>query len=556
MRQGFFCHNPFIKIVLASVFAIFAATTTYAYERECGTIKLFESLINKRKQPSYQAQTYIQKDADEDLEKCRTEDFYDSVYTIETPHFQINYVLTGPHATTKEFADSTAAIMEAAWNFYINKHKMHKPKGPSITHHYQQKVKSGLYPIEIIELNQIRNNLLGGCGENFGLTYPSDDNGTSQIFMENDFNVTCDYTSNQDTIFVHGDTCTYSKPSHAIRNISHDFEYSTEWVKGLRVTAFHEFYHAIQLTYISYYINATFWFEASATGFEEITNPDIDDYFRYIPSLHESMGTPLSSKFKNYGASTLLIYLYKKVSSSLDKSIWENYSKNPNKNFEYQIQNALKELKLDADSIFHDYSIRLSFSGNRTSAIPETYWINDDQSQWANARFRTNQEMKPDLKSLAYEFYRIPYKTTSPNLMDYVGKASVVIYRDGEATIYNIKNTQTLDSLSSILISSDSSTWIFSRFGDSENIPIVNNDAAPHAFPVPWKRGALCFAPLPKDKKFIEIRNRRGDLVSQEEYEGTTFCMDEDKVKSMMAPGIYRFRVGNKGKTTSFIIVY
>jgi hypothetical protein len=98
--------------------------------------------------------------------------------------------------------------------------------------------------------------------------------------------------------------------------------------------------------------------------------------------------------------------------------------------------------------------------------------------------------------------------------------------------------------------------WIFSRFGKSESIPITNNTAAPHAFPVPWREGSLCFAPLPRDKKFIEIRNRRGDLVSQEKYDGTSFCLQEDQVKSMMAPGIYRFRVGNKGKTTSFMVIY
>ena len=84
----------------------------------------------------------------------------------------------------------------------------------------------------------------------------------------------------------------------------------------------------------------------------------------------------------------------------------------------------------------------------------------------------------------------------------------------------------------------------------------MNKDIAPHAYPVPWRGGPLCFAPLPRDKNFIELRTRRGDLIAQEKYEGTSFCLQEDQVKAKMAPGIYRFRVGNKDKTTSFMVVY
>ena len=529
------------------------ASFAHAYEGSCGTMQLFEDLIKERKHsgisPSYKVSISNKTG------KCSTQDYYDSVYTIETSHFQVMYVLTGPHATTKAFADSTAAILEEAWNFYINKLKMRTPKGPRTSYHFQQKIKDDLYPVEIIDINQ---SLISGnkCAENFGITYPFDDNGTSFIFMENDFYSTCPNKNNQDTIFVHGDTCVYTTPTNPLRNKTYDFLYSEEWVKGLRVTIFHEFYHAIQLSYISYLINESFWFEASAAGFEEITNPDIDDYFRYLPSFFERAGKPISETFQNYGASTLFLYLYHKISNKLDKSIWESYSKNPSKNFEYQLETALKELKLDADSVFHDYAVRLSFSGQRSSALNKKDWINDDQSQWTSAKFNIDNSTKPNIESLAFEFYHNNKGFSEPDLTDFIGKATVITYHDGKVSIHKIQNNKTLDSLAVILASSDSSTWIFSRLGQSESIPITNNTAAPHAFPVPWRHGPLCFAPLPHDKKFIEIRNRRGDLVSQEKYEGTTYCLQEDKVKSMMAPGVYRFRVGNKGKTTNFIIVH
>ena len=563
MRQEHLrCFSPLQLIILVALCFFVAATYTHAYGGECGTMHALE-FIKKQKQLKDKGQASVKHEPqyEESKEKCKVEDFYDTVHTIETPHFQVMYVLTGPHATTKPFADSTAAILESAWNFYINQHKMHQPKGKSISYHFQQAVKQGLYPVEIVDINQIRaaDTLFGdsGCDKNFAITMPFGN--TSEIFMENDFYWTCSRYNYNDTIFVHGDTCTYPKTKNPLPNLSYNFSYADEWAKGLRVTIFHEFYHALQLTYLDLNVNFSFWFEASATGFEEITNPEIDDYIRYIPELFGNMGYPLSEDTSNYGASTLFLYLYLHVSKDLDRLIWESYYANPTKDFEYQLESALKNFKYDADSIFHDYATRLSFAGERTKTINKKNWIIEDQPKWPEAPFFNQDSINPNIKSLAFEFYNIPQNYTTPYTVDFtnfIGKASIVVYNDGKASVYKITSNRTLDSLTTTLAASDSSIWIFTRLGKSENIPISNSNSAPHAFPVPWRNGPLCFAPLPKDKEFIEIRTRRGDLISQEKYEGTTYCLQEDQVKSMMAPGIYRFRAGNKGKTTSFIVIY
>ncbi|SHK43502.1 hypothetical protein [Fibrobacter sp. UWB12] len=547
-------------IALVALYFFVAVSYTHAYEDECGSMHVWENIIKRHKQS--QNQTSIKHEPNVKAEeKCKAEDYYDSVYTIETQHFQVMYVLAGPHATTKQFADSTAAILERAWDFYINQHKMHAPKSPTISHHFRKPIKDGLYPVEIIDVNQVRDNIIegNGCTANFAVTYPFGLNGNSEIFMENDFYSTCNRYNDNDTIFVHGDTCTYPKTKNPLRNNTYNYSYTDEWVKGLRVTIFHEFYHSIQLTYLNTSVNFSFWFEASATGFEEITNPEIDDYLRYIPKLFANMGHSLSEDTSNYGASTLFLYLYLNVSKELDRLIWENYYANPTQDFEYQLESALKKRNLNADSIFHDYALKLSFSGNHTEYINKKNWIIEDQPKWPDAPFLNQDSIKPNIESLAFEFYTIPQFYSAPyttDFTDFIGKASVIVYNNGKASIYKVSSNKTLDSLTTILATSDSSAWIFSRLGKSESIPISNSTAEPHAFPVPWKQGPLCFAPLPKDKKFIEIRNRRGDLISQEKYEGSSYCLQEEQVKSMMAPGIHRFRVGNKGKTKSFIIVY
>lgn len=539
---------------LALIFAV-AICAAHAYEGECGTLN---ALLNsdKIKQNGYAASLYRSG-------KCSYEQYYDSVYTIEKPHVQVFYVLNGPHATTKAFADSTASNMEAAWNLYVNQLNMRAPQGPQITYHYQQNVKEGLYPIEILDIGQVRDPYgIYSCATCFGQTILLESGTKTEILLENDFYGSATSSNARDTIYSNGDTCIYPIAKHTLNNSTHGFSYADEWAKGIRLTSFHEFYHAVQLRYISSIAsNTAFWFEASATGYEEITNPDIDDYFSYLPNVFSEMGIPLSTitkqyTHKAYGVSTLFLYLYHYVAKDIDKAIWENYSKNPNKSFEVQLEAALKKYEIDADSLFHDYAVRLSLSGERSNTISKKDWICDDQDKWVSANFYNVDSIKPQIESLSFMFYRAPNNYVEPDLNNFVGKASIITFTEGKAEFHRIKNSKTLDSLTSVLSTSDSSLWVFSRFGDSESIPLVNNDAAPHAFPVPWREGSLCFAPLPRDKKFIEIRNRRGDLVSQEKYDGTSFCLQEDQVKKMMAPGIYRFRVGNKGKATSFMVIY
>jgi hypothetical protein len=540
---------------LLVLFIAIAITLANAYNGGCGTLNVLQNQT-KRKHTAYASKAY-------NSEKCDYDKYYDSVYTIKTEHIQVFYVLKGPHATTKAFADSTAKSMEEAWKFYVSKLQMRAPQGPSITHHFEQKVENGLYPVEIIDIGLIRDYYNDyQCSACFGLTIPIEENTKTQIFMENDFYYGSSQSSSKGAIIVDEDTCYYGKSTIPLRNKAHNYSYTDEWAKAIRLTSFHEFYHAVQLRYLNKIVSSNiFWFEASATGYEEITNPEIDDYFSYLPNFFSDMGVPLSkevlnNKHKIYGVSTLFLYLYNKVSKDIDKSIWENYSKAPNNPFENQLDAALKKFKLNADSIFHDYSTLLAFSGDRSLFIPQKDWITSDQSQWPSAIFYNEESIKPEVESLAFKFYRTPRNYTEPDISDYLGKATLVLFNDGKASIHKIQSSKSLDSLAVALSTSDSSMWIFSRLGKSENIPITNKDSSPHAFPVPWKHGPLCFAPLPRDKKFIEIRNRRGDLVSQEKYDGTSLCLQEDQVKKMMAPGIYRFRVGNKGKTTSFMVIY
>ena len=189
----------FVTLLIAATVSLI-----HAYESGCGTMRVLQNLANNQKQPTIASTMY-------DSGKCSYEQYYDSVYTIETPHIQLFYVLKGPHATTTEFADSAAANMETAWKFYVNKLNMRAPQGPSISYHYNKDVKEGLYPIEIVDIEQIREAENYACSACYALTIPLHDPTQSQIFLDNDFYYGSARNSDKETIIVDGDTCSYSK---------------------------------------------------------------------------------------------------------------------------------------------------------------------------------------------------------------------------------------------------------------------------------------------------------------------------------------------------------
>lgn len=540
--------------VISILLCLLLPTLAIASERACGTAHLFEHKHNT-KGKSARLFAYSGNRIN-----CEPEYYYDKVLSKKTENFQIFYTLTGPHATFKEYVDSLAIYLESALKFHTQKLKMRTPKGTSTTYHYKQNVSSSLYPVEIIDINLMRNAAFmfdgGICDGCFGLTYPTSDSDpdVSELFIDNDLKSSTRY-SPLATLEKDGKKCSYPEADETLSNEKLNEDYSVIWDKGLRVTVFHELYHACQLRYLDLSIYRTFWFEASATGVEEISNPKIDDYFRYLSSSFSRMG--LSPQFDNslsfylYGEAVLYLYLYNRISNSFDSEIWESYSKKPSSSFSEILIDLLKRKKLNADSVFHDYAVRLSFSGEKTGFLKKKDWLNDDQNEWPEFDNFKEESFAPDTTIFAYSFYTNGF----PDLEKYKGNASAILFKDDSYEITPIKKTNTVDSLYR-KNKADSIVWVFSRLETSKYMETVVTDSTLKAFPVPWREGSLCFTPLPKDKDYIEIRNRRGAIVLHQKYDRSTFCLEENQVKEKMTPGVYWFRVENKGKGKKFLVIY
>ncbi len=547
------------KLALFAIVAFLLLGTALARETSCGTVRLFQHAKETKSKPA----TKLMARATSTKEACTADDLYDSVYTRKTEHFQIFYTLEGPHQTTEEFIDSLAVDVESAWNFHTKKMGMLPPLGTNLAYHYQQKISDGLYPVEVLDIDLLRNTreILGGqCHGCYGLTIPSDDRfDQSELMIDNDFKFTPPRGAIKDTLIINEKKCPYSVSTEELENVHHQYSYAEHWETALRVTAIHELYHAVQLRYLDMYNYWTFWFEASASGIEEIAAPDVDDYYGYLPTMFNNMGTPLDQMQEDYGAGIFFMYLYNHVDQKADKFIWEEFSKRPSRSFQENLYLFADKKDLSADSLFQDFATRLSFAGKRSSSLDSTQWIVKDQASWPDFNYQKNTSstatFTPQLEKFSYKFF----SAGRPFLDQFKGKASLVLYANGKAEVKNMRNTNSVDS-AFVKISKDprvdSIAWIFSRFISNESLPTIITDSTLHAYPTPWRQGNLCFSLLPESKGFIEIRNRRGDLVSRERYEGRTLCLDEDRVKKLMVPGVYQFRAGSSGKTKKFLIVY
>lgn len=512
------------------------------------------------------------------MSNCDARAYYDSVYTRETEHFQIFYTLDyGPHATTPEFVDSLAVSLESALKFHTKIMGMRAPQGLDTTSHFQMPVKKGLYPVEIAEIDFLRDPYsvlaMSACNGCFGITYPSkDDYRKSAIIIDNDFQYVPENSTKMDTLSSNGKNCAYPDAYVPIYSRAYGFSYTDEWAKGIRVTAYHELFHAVQLQYMSLLDHWTYWTEASATANEEIGAPDINDYFYYIPSFINSTETPLNVigfkvKRGNYATSLLYLYLYGNVDEHFDKEIWETFEKKNDISFENNLKKMLEKRGLAADSVYHDFVTRLALSGEKTSTVDKDLWIWEDQPLWDPPKPKTMElyryvhriydesvdTFEPDTSLYAFSFHL----GGTPVIENYRGRASALIFKGDKTEIRPIANTSSLDSINKDSFYADSIMWVFSRFDNPRIIPELVKDSTLRAFPLPWRgSGPLCFTPLPESKKFIEIRNGRGDLVMREKYNKTTHCIEESLIREKMKPGVYRFRAGSSGKTQKFLVVY
>ena len=164
------------------------------------------------------------------------------------------------------------------------------------------------------------------------LTPPSDGveggDGKYDIYIEN-LSGTYGYTTYDNNVGISQWT------SHI--NIDNDFgsEFYTHGIDAARVTAAHEFHHAIQMGNYApdvnpaiAYRNSDHWFyEITSTSFEEFVFDDVNDYYAYLPHYFQLDPSKSITRFENsvdaYDLGIWNIYLQRTFGFEILKEQWK-----------------------------------------------------------------------------------------------------------------------------------------------------------------------------------------------------------------------------------------
>lgn len=486
---------------------------------------------------------------------CSPDAYYDSVFIKTTPHFAIIYTKTGPHATNETFLDSLEKSLEIAYTRYTKTHKTLPPLGLKSSWHYRQEVPNNLYPIEILELDLLRG-LQSLTGENncqycMALTIPSfNGDGSSTILIDNDFKH-ASQSSATSSFSKDSSSCPYSVSDFEIQNNTHHYAYADKFGAGIRVTIYHELYHAIQLRYLNLMQYSTYWFEASASGMEEVTAPDIDDYISFTDHLSNMRWQSFNEISNAYAFAPYFINLYKNFGPTFDTEIWEQFKRNPTGPLEQQINSLLSPKGIDSDSLFHLFAKEYYFSGVNASKAPPKIKPHEDAALWATP----NTLSANSTYSTSFPYFTYRYESAYPEAP---GQKTYLL-KNKEDSLYSLlpigSYKEYLNQYAKIQ-NADTVVLVLSRFLQANPDSTKQQSKPLLAYPNPYRGNhPLCFTGLSENGGTLEIRNQRGSLVLSQKYNTSNFCFQQNEVKQHFAPGLYFYRNGKKEKPKKLILL-
>ena len=109
-------------------------------------------------------------------------------------------------------------------------------------------------------------------------------------------------------------------------------EFATRGINGLKVTAAHEFHHAIQIGSYGYWDNDVYAYELTSTWFEDVVYTEVNDYYNYLPDYFRGFSSGLSFNSSSYGGYERCIfahYLAKVYTADIMRDIWTGMRTQP-----------------------------------------------------------------------------------------------------------------------------------------------------------------------------------------------------------------------------------
>jgi hypothetical protein len=158
--------------------------------------------------------------------------------------------------------------------------------------------------------------------------------------------------------------------------IDNDFrEVKSKGINGLKVTAAHEFHHAIQLGY-GFWENDTYAYEITSTWFEDVVYTEVNDYYNYLnwyfdsnPGFWQGLSFYDENYYSGYERCIWDHFLAKRFGPSIVREIWESMR---NQRFLPSAEVVLSNWGSSLQSAFAEFTYWNYFTKDR--ANPEKYY--------------------------------------------------------------------------------------------------------------------------------------------------------------------------------------
>ena len=347
--------------------------------------------------------------------------------------------------------------------------------------------------------------------------------------------------------------------------------FPSEGLEGLKVTAAHEFHHAIQFCYN---VRPTdyFFFEMTSTWIENFIFPEIKDYYQYLPYFFYSVS---NTRFDLYNATTLFPYgntlyvqmLEKQYSTNIVQEIWERIKIEPTLNAINTVLSSTPYNRTWLESL-SDYGLWLYYTGSR--AIPGEFF--NDAVEFPQVRIRSedkinfNQKYHEEvyLAGLTNRYFEL-YGTNSLILEVFIAAMGSPtggfrhLSSSSYSSFYPLNVPIVLHS-----IGSDTTVLVLCNAEDQDNLNTLDIKIAAdvdltsvYAYPNPvdvTSQGRnIRFLNVPPAAQLI-IYNTTGKRVADIPGDGNSFLRTWDLSNTMgevVASGVYIFYIQGDGVTQS-----
>ncbi|MDB5048400.1 MAG: hypothetical protein JWO30_1471 [Fibrobacteres bacterium] len=272
------------------------------------------------------------------------------------------------------FAATMADFFEKARDYYVTHLGMKAPRIAVPSNFYRAPAPPlGKYAVDIVDVYRAAKDGPAQFSDvdpkTYALTFPPSGGG---MLIENDFlfNTTLDPTGN----LPMGDTLKSCYPTICENGGTVIRDYGVEWEAGLKVTCFHEFYHAVQFTYTPEPDDFHVWYETGAVGMEERNAPEVNDYLQYLPGFFRNLSRvsmfdyPVLSTDSWYGNGIFHLYLTRTLGEDFDVGVWARLEANGN-DIRDALPNQFMAHGKTVGQVYSGFAAQLAFSG-RTEPAP------------------------------------------------------------------------------------------------------------------------------------------------------------------------------------------